>query len=72
MKAVAFESELRSDGTLAVPANVADQIPLGQGVQVVVLVAEDAADKAWEQLAAEDFGMGYADSDAIYDQLSSR
>jgi hypothetical protein len=72
MKAVAFQSELRIDGTLSVPANIVEKIPRGQPVQVVVLVAEGAEDQAWEQLAALEFGMGYADSDAIYDQLSSR
>ena len=70
MKAIVFDSELRCDDTLSVPADVLEQIP--RGVPVVVLVAEDAVDRAWEQLAAADFGMGYADSDAIYDQLSNR
>lgn len=72
MKAVAFQSVLRPDDTLSVPANVVQSIPRGQAVQVLVLVAEDAEDQAWEQLAAAEFGMGYADSDAIYDQLSNR
>ncbi len=72
MKAIAFQSELRPDGTLSVPDNVLNNIPPGQAVQVVVLVPESAEDQAWEQLAAAEFGMGYADSDAIYDQLSNR
>ncbi|MFL5245911.1 MAG: hypothetical protein ACJ8FY_27895 [Gemmataceae bacterium] len=72
MKAVAFQSVLSPDGTLSVPANLTEKIPRGQAVQVLVLVAEDAEDQGWEQLAAADFGMGYAPSDAIYDQLSNR
>ena len=72
MKAVEFQSELRPDHTLSVPAGVIDRIPCGQTLRVLVLVPEDAEDQAWEQLAVAEFGMGYADSDAIYDQLSNR
>jgi len=72
MKAVTFESELRPDHTLSVPAGIIERIPRGQVLRVLVLVPENAEDQAWEELAAADFGMGYADSDAIYDQLSNR
>ena len=72
MKAVEFQSELRPDHTLSVPADVLERIPRGQPLRVLVLVPEDAEDQAWEQLAAAEFGMGYADGDAIYDQLSNR
>ena len=72
MKAVTFESELRTDHTLIVPEGVIERIPRGQTLRVLVLVPENAEDRAWEQLAAADFGMGYAESDAIYDQLSNR
>ena len=72
MKAVEFQSELRPDRTLSVPASVSQQIPLGQTVRVLLLVPENLEDQAWEQLTAAEFGMGYDDSDAIYDQLSNR
>jgi hypothetical protein len=72
MKAVEFESELRGDLTLSVPAEVIEQIPRGQCLRVLVLVPDDGEDQGWEQLAAAEFGMGYADSDAIYDHLSNR
>jgi hypothetical protein len=72
MKAVEFQSELGPDRTLRVPASVSDQIPVGQTLRVLLLVPENSEDQAWEQLAAAEFGMGYALSDAIYDQLSNR
>jgi hypothetical protein len=72
MKAVEFESQLSADQNLAVPAAVAGSLPVGQPVRVLVLIAESDAEMQWEQLAATDFGQGYADSDAIYDQLSGR
>jgi hypothetical protein len=72
MKAVEFQSQLSTEQTLAVPAAVADRIPVGRQVRVLVLIAENDVDQEWEKLAAMEFGQGYADGDAIYDQLSSR
>lgn len=71
MKAVEFHSELRPDSTLHVPDDVAGRIPLGQRLRVLILIPEDSNDQKWEQLAAHDFGQGYANCDSIYDQLSS-
>jgi hypothetical protein len=70
MKAVEFQSQLSADQTLAVPASIAEKIPLGQRVRVLVLYSENDGDWEWEQLAAQNLGQGYAESDAIYDQLS--
>ena len=72
MKAVEFQSEMGPDRTLSIPASVSEQIPRGQTLRVLLLVPENPEDQAWEQLAAAEFGMGYADTDAIYDQLSNR
>jgi hypothetical protein len=46
-------------------------IPIGQTVRVLILFPESDTDRDWEQQAAEEFGRGYADADAIYDQLST-
>ncbi len=72
MKAVEFPATLNADGTLRVPERVAANIPSGEPVRVLVLIPENDADQEWEHLAAIDFGQGYADSDAVYDQLSGR
>jgi hypothetical protein len=72
MKAVEFQSQLNSDHTLTVPASVMSAIPIGHTVRVLILIPETDADSEWERLAAEEFGQGYADTDAIYDQLSGR
>jgi hypothetical protein len=71
MKAIEFQSQLRSDRTLTVPASVLDAIPIGQTVRVLVLLPESDEDREWERRAAEEFGRGYADTDAIYDELST-
>ena len=72
MKAVEFLTQLNPDRTLTVPSPLLGAIPLGQTVRVLVLFAEPDTDSDWEQLAAEDFGQGYPDTDAIYDDLSAR
>ena len=72
MKAVEFQAQLNSDQTLTVPASVIGTIPMGQTVRVLVLFSEPDTDSEWERLAAEDFGQGYVDTDAICDELSAR
>lgn len=71
MKAIEFAAVLNTDCTLTVPHAVANQVQPGQSVRVLMLLAEDERDD-WAAAAVREFGMGYADSDAIYDQLSTR
>jgi hypothetical protein len=47
-------------------------LPIGQTVRVLILVPEGEPDQEWEMLAAEEFGQGYVDTDAIYDPFSNR
>jgi hypothetical protein len=69
MKAIEFQSQLNSDQALTVPASVLDAIPIGRTVRVLILLPENDDDREWEQGAAEEFGRGYADTDAIYNHL---
>jgi hypothetical protein len=71
VKAIEFQSSLTADQTLAVPASVLEALPVGQVVRVLILLPENDEDREWERRAAEEFGLGYADTDAIYDQLST-
>jgi hypothetical protein len=71
MKAVEFQSQVNPDQTLTVPASVMGAIPVGRAVRVLILVPENETDQEWEYMAAEAFGQGYADADAIYDKLSA-
>jgi hypothetical protein len=72
MQAWEFQSALNANQTITVPPNVAGRIPQGVPVRVLVLVGEGEADKEWEELAALEFGQGYSDGDAIYDDLPER
>jgi hypothetical protein len=69
MRALEFQSHMNPDATLSVPPEVARQLPADQPLRVLLLVAEDAEASEWEGLAAKEFLQGYAESDAIYDQL---
>ncbi len=71
MKAIEFRSQLNADNSLAVPAALADDIPSQCPLRVLVLIPETDEDRQWESLTAFEFGQGYAESDAIYDDLSS-
>lgn len=71
MKTLEFRASLNPDHTLTVPPEVAAQLHAEQPVQVILLLSESDEDRAWGHLAAEQFLMGYATSDAIYDELSA-
>ncbi|HBI44543.1 MAG TPA: hypothetical protein DDY78_17080 [Planctomycetales bacterium] len=71
MKTLEFEAPLNPDQTLTVPPGVADQVPPGRTVRVLLMVADSDEEKGWNQLTAAEFFKGYAESDAIYDELPS-
>jgi hypothetical protein len=72
MLAHEFESHIKPDGTLAVPAEIAAQIPQGESIRVIVLVeTAEEEDAAWRRLTTEQFFKGYAEEDAVYDDLSA-
>jgi hypothetical protein len=66
-----FESRPNEDGTLPIPPGIADQLKGVESVRVFV-VLPSSGDAEWTALTREQFLKGYAASDAIYDQLSSR
>lgn len=70
MKAFEFQTALNPDKTLAVPPEVANLLPAQGPVRVIVLVEESDEERDWLRFGAEQFLKGYAESDAIYDQLS--
>jgi hypothetical protein len=72
MKAYEFPTTVTSDGKLAVPSELIDQLPSDREVRVIVLVTEPEAWLAnadWSRLTAEQFLAGYDDADAIYDNM---
>lgn len=72
MKALEFQGSLNQDATLTVPSQVASLVPRDQPLRVLLLIPEEGETEEWERLAAVDFLQGYAESDAIYDDLPAR
>jgi hypothetical protein len=71
VKALEFQARINKDRTLAIPDSIAAQIPVEETVRVLLLVPEISEEEEWKRLAANEFFRGYAESDAIYDQLSA-
>jgi hypothetical protein len=69
MKTVDFRGELAPNGQIAVPPEIAAQVPPGEQIQIVLRwdVAED--DTAWRAAGRRQFEGAYADDDSIYESL---
>ena len=71
MKTIDFRSELTPNGQIAVPPEIASQVPPGEPVQVVLQwgMAED--DIAWRAAGRRQFEAAYSADDSIYEQLAN-
>lgn len=69
MRALEFQARISPDRTLTVPPEVAEQIEAEQPVRVILLLPDPNEEREWKRLAAEQFLKGYAESDAIYDEV---
>jgi len=70
MKAVEFEGTLSANGEIAVPAEIAAQLPPGEPLHIVL--RWDAAadgDGIWRAMGRQRFEAAYAPADDVYDQL---
>jgi len=70
MKAVEFEGTVTPDGQIAVPTEIAGQLPQGERLHVV-LQWDSAVDEdtAWRTQGRARFEAAYSPEDAVYDQL---
>jgi hypothetical protein len=64
-----FQSCVNEDSTVSLPAEIAAQLTPTQTVHVLLLVPGPDEDVQWSKLTTEQFLAGYAESDAIYDEL---
>ena len=69
MKVVEFQGSVAANGQIEVPAQLANQIPAGEPVQVVVMWGTADADDAWKMQARQRFEAAYASDDSVFDQL---
>jgi hypothetical protein len=69
MKTVDFRGEIAPDGQIAVPPEIALQVPPGEKIEVVLRwdVSDDG--RAWREAGRRQFESAYAADDSIYEQL---
>jgi hypothetical protein len=66
-----FDSHPNEDGTFPIPPRIAAQLKGVDSVRVFVVLPA-GGDEDWATLTCEQFLKGFADSDAVYDQLPRR
>jgi hypothetical protein len=69
MKAVEFESTVAPGGHIALPPEVAREIPAGEQLRVVVMWEPSNLDLAWRTAGRQRFEAAYCPEDAVYEQL---
>jgi hypothetical protein len=67
MKTADFRGELTASGQIAVPPEIAAQVPPGEAIQVVLRWGVD--DSAWRAAGRRPFEAAYADEDSVYESL---
>ena len=69
MKTADFRGELAPNGQIAVPPEIASQVPAGAQIQVVLPWGISEEDAAWRVAGRRQFEAAYADDDSIYELL---
>jgi hypothetical protein len=69
MRAVEFESTVAPGGQIALPPEVASEIPPGEHLRVVVMWEPSHSDPAWRSAGRQRFEAAYSSEDAVYEQL---
>jgi hypothetical protein len=70
MKEVEFEGTVTPDGQIAIPAEIASQVPSGEPLHVVLQWSKAAdEDRFWRTQGRQRFESAYAPEDAVYEQL---
>jgi hypothetical protein len=70
MKAVEFASRLDANDRIEIPPEVANQLPAGSDIRVIVLWdSNEDEDEAWRLAGMQSFAAAYAPEDSIYDEL---
>lgn len=70
MKAVEFESTVTPNGQIAIPAEIAGQLPPGEPLRVVLQWdGPSDEDGLWRAQGRQRFEAAYAPEDSVYDHL---
>jgi hypothetical protein len=69
MKTAGFKGQLTPNGQIAVPPDVAAQVPPGEQIQVVLQWGISDDDAAWRAAGRRRFEAAYVPDDSIYESL---
>jgi hypothetical protein len=71
MKALEFDTRVANRDQIRVPPDVADQIPEGSTLRVILLLdtGDKDDDEGWRQLSLNRFSEAYSEEDAVYEKL---
>ena len=69
MKTADFTGELTPNGQIAVPPEIASQVPPGEQIQVLLQWGMSEDDTAWRAAGRPQFEAAYAADDSVYEVL---
>ena len=69
MKTADFTGELTPNGQIAVPPEIASQVPPGEQIQVVLQWGISEDDTGWRTAGRRQFEAAYAADDSVYEVL---
>jgi hypothetical protein len=69
MQAVEFTVELSDNRIVAIPQDVAAQLPVSGVARVIILTENDEQERQWRLGAYEQFAKDDSPEDAVYDTL---
>ena len=69
MKTADFRVEIKPDGQIAVPHEIATQVPPGEQVEVVLRWGATEDETAWRAAGRARFEAAYCSDDSVYEQL---
>ena len=67
MHAVEFITELGKEPLVAIPSEIAEQLPKSGQARVIILTSDDPEDIRWLHAAYEQFMQDDSPEDAVYD-----
>lgn len=69
MKALEFESTVTPAGQIALPPEIAREIPAGEHLRIVVMWEPSDLDLEWRGAGRQAFEAAYCPEDSIYERL---
>ena len=71
MKTADFTGAITSNGQIAVPPEIASQLPAGEPIQITIQWGASEDEAAWRSAGRRQFEEAYSADDSVYEQLGS-